>query len=97
MTSAPRANAVVGQSGGPTGTINASLAGVIEEVCKHSEIQNLYGSMHAVQGIIKEEFVDLKNLSIAVLEGIASCPSSALGSSRDKPDKEYCEKIFGVC
>ena len=96
MTSAPKANAVVGQSGGPTGTINASLAGVIEEVCKHSEIENLYGSIHAVQGIVKEDFIDLKNLSISVLEGMASCSSAALGSSRDKPDKEYCARIFEV-
>jgi 6-phosphofructokinase len=96
MARAPKANAVVGQSGGPTGTINASLAGVIEEVCKHSEIENLYGAVHAVRGIVNEDFIDLKNLSVSVLEGIASCPSSALGSSRDKPDKEYCEKIFNV-
>ena len=96
MTSAPKANAVVGQSGGPTGTINASLAGVIEEVSKHSEIENLYGSIHAVEGIIKEDFIDLKNLSISVLEGMASCSSAALGSSRDKPDKEYCARIFEV-
>jgi 6-phosphofructokinase len=96
MADAPKANAVVGQSGGPTGVINASLAGVIEEVCKHSEIKNLYGAMHAVQGIVKEEFVDLKDLSISVLERMSACPSAALGSSRDKPDNEYCEKIFNV-
>lgn len=96
MANAPKADAVVAQSGGPTGVINASLAGVVEEVCKHNEIENLYGTMHAVQGIVKEEFVDLKDLSVSVLEGIAGCPSAALGSSRDKPDKEYCERIFNV-
>jgi 6-phosphofructokinase 1 len=96
MADAPKANAVVGQSGGPTAVINASLAGVIEEVCKHPIIGNLYGSMHAVEGIVKEDFVDLKNLSISVLEGMASCPSAALGSSRDKPDKKYCAQIFDV-
>ncbi len=96
MTSAPKANAVVGQSGGPTGVINASLAGVIEEVCKHNEIENLYGAVHAVDGIVNGNFVDLKNISIQDLEGIASCPSAALGSSRSKPDKEFCAKIFDV-
>jgi len=96
MANAPKANAVVGQSGGPTGTINASLAGVIEEVCKHPEIENLYGSMHAVQGIVNEDFINLKDLSISVLEGMANCPSAALGSSRDKPDEEYCARIFDV-
>ncbi len=96
MSKAPKANAVVGQSGGPTGVINASLVGVIEEVCKSSKIENLYGAMHAVQGIVKEDFVDLKRLSIQELESMAACPSSALGSSRDKPDEEYCHKIFEV-
>jgi 6-phosphofructokinase 1 len=48
MADAPRANAVVAQSGGPTAVINASLVGVIEEANKHPEIENLYGSLHAV-------------------------------------------------
>ena len=96
MSSAPKANAVVGQSGGPTGVINASLAGVIEEICKHNEIQNLYGAVHAVQGIVSEDFIDLKNISIQDIEGISACPSAALGSSRDKPDEEYCKKIFDI-
>ncbi len=96
MAGTPKANAVVGQSGGPTGVINASLVGVIEEVCKHNEIENLYGAINAVQGIIREDFVDLKKLSIEVIEGVASCPSSALGSSRDKPDKKYCGRILEV-
>ena len=96
MSSAPKANAIVGQSGGPTGVINASLVGVIEQACKHPEIENIYGAVHAVQGIVNENFIDLKELSVAVFAGIASCPSAALGSSRDKPDKEYCERIFNV-
>ncbi len=96
MAKPPRANAVVGQSGGPTGVINASLAGVIEQVCKNDKIENLYGAIHAVQGIVKEDFIDLKKLSVSDMEGLAACSSSALGSSRDKPDEEYCRKIFDV-
>ena len=89
-------NAVVSQSGGPTGVINASVVGVIEEVGKYSEIDNLYGAIHAVQGIVKEEFIDLKKLGPNVLEELAASPSAALGSSRDKPDAEYCEKILNI-
>jgi 6-phosphofructokinase 1 len=96
MSGAPKANAVVGQSGGPTGVINASLVGVIEEACKHAEIEALYGSVHAVEGMVKEQFVDLKKLSAEELKSVAASPSSALGSSRDKPDKAYCEKIFSA-
>jgi len=96
MAKAPKANAVVGQSGGPTGVINASLVGVIEEANKHPEIENLYGAVHAVAGIVKEDFIDLKKLSAALLEEVDDSPASALGSSRDKPDAEYCAKILEV-
>jgi 6-phosphofructokinase 1 len=96
MANAPKANAVVGQSGGPTAVINESLAGVIEEANKHSEIENLYGAVHAVEGIVKEDFIDLKKLSADTVEQVAASPCSALGSSRHKPDAEYCARIFEV-
>jgi 6-phosphofructokinase len=96
MSSAPKANAIVSQSGGPTGVINASLVGVIEEAKKHPEIKNLYGAIHAVSGIVKENFIDLFKISGDELEVTAASPSSALGSSRDKPDAEYCKKILDV-
>ncbi|GAH37996.1 unnamed protein product, partial [marine sediment metagenome] len=90
------ANAIVSQSGGPTGVINASLVGVIEEACKHKEIDRLYGGLHAVAGIVKEDFIDLKKIPIGTLERVAASPSSSLGSSRDKPDDEYCARILEV-
>ncbi|MFH1615483.1 MAG: 6-phosphofructokinase [Planctomycetota bacterium] len=96
MSNAPKANAVVSQSGGPTGVINASLAGVIEEASRHDVIVNLYGAVHAVNGIVKDQFIDLKKLSPEVLEEVAASPSSALGSSRDKPNAEYCGRILEV-
>ena len=96
MTNAPKANAVVAQSGGPTGVINASLVGVIEEANKHPQIENLYGAIHAVAGMAKDEFIDLKKISAETLEKAAASPCSALGSSRDKPDDEYCAKILDV-
>ncbi|MHC4389421.1 MAG: 6-phosphofructokinase [Planctomycetota bacterium] len=96
MAGAPKANAVVGQSGGPTGVINESLVGVIEEANRHPEIENLYGAVHAVAGIVKEDFIDLTKLSAETLGQVAVTPCSALGSRRDKTDAEYCAKIFEV-
>lgn len=96
MASAPKANAVVAQSGGPTGVINASLVGVIEEASKHPEIENIYGAIHAVAGMVKDDFIDLGKLSAERLEVVAASPSSAIGTSRDKPDEEYCAKIIEV-
>ena len=96
MAEAPKANAVVAQSGGPTAVINASLVGVIEEANKHPEIENIYGGLHAVAGIVRDEFIDLTNLSSDTLELVAASPSSAIGTSRDKPNEEYCARIMKV-
>ncbi len=87
-------NAVVGQSGGPTSVINQSLVGVIEEVRKHQHIDQLLGCRHGVRGIINDDYIPLNDVPADLLEKIAGTPSSALGSSRDKPDAEYCRKIM---
>ena len=91
-----RGNAVVGQSGGPTGVINQSLVGVIEEGYEEACIRNLYGALHGVNGIVQEEFVDLKKFSRRERDVIARTPSAALGSTRDKPDHEYCSRLLEV-
>jgi len=96
MSTTLKGNAVVGQSGGPTAVINQSLVGVVEEVCGHDCIKTLYGAVHGVQGIMDEQFVDLKKVSKERLDVVANSPSSALGTSRLKPDKELCGRIFEV-
>ena len=94
MADTLKGNAVVAQSGGPTGVINASLVGVVEEARKHPEIGTVFGAVHAVAGMVKDQFIDLGQVSAETLETVAASPSSALGSSRDKPDEEYCRKVF---
>lgn len=96
MAKGPKGNVVVGQSGGPTAVINASLVGVIEEAKRHLEIKKLYGAVHAIAGIAKDRFIDLKKLSTGVLKIVSASPSSALGSSRDKPTPESCAQILEV-
>jgi len=46
-------NAIVGQSGGPTAVINASLAGVLESAL-HRGASHVYGMCNGIQGLIKE-------------------------------------------
>jgi 6-phosphofructokinase 1 len=89
-----KGNAVVGQSGGPTAVINQSLVGVIQEAQNAGHIVELLGSRHGVRGIIENDFVPLKKLPAELLERIALTPAAALGSTRDKPDSAYCQKIF---
>ncbi|MBN1130598.1 MAG: 6-phosphofructokinase [Chitinispirillaceae bacterium] len=88
--------AVVAQGGGPTAVINQSLVGAVLEARKFDCIENVYGALHGVSGIIKEEFVDLAQATTHNLEMVAKTPSSAMLSTRDKPDVEYCAKIFKV-
>ena len=52
-------NVLVGQSGGPTSVINASVAGVIAESLNHAAIEEIYGSLNGVLGILHEDFIDL--------------------------------------
>src|SRR5271154_1902286 len=94
--SALQGNAVIGQSGGPTSVINQSLVGVIQAAKKAGHIHELFGSRHGVRGIINEDFIPLKSAPDDLLERIAQTPAAALGSTRDKPDQAYCEKIFTV-
>jgi 6-phosphofructokinase len=94
MSSTSKANAIVGQSGGPTSVINQSLVGVIEEVRRTGHIDQLLGARHGVRGIVEEKFVHLKELSADLLERVALTPAAALGSTRDKPDDAYCQRIF---
>ena len=87
---------VIAQGGGPTVVINQSLVGAVLEARLFPQIERIYGARHGVRGIVNEDFVDLSAESRANLEAIAATPSSALGSTRDKPDLAYCRNIFAV-
>ncbi|MBZ4211391.1 MAG: 6-phosphofructokinase [Rhodoferax sp.] len=87
---------LVAQGGGPTAVINQSLVGVAMEARRFTSIERIYGARHGVRGIVNEDFVDLTQETHHNLELVASTPSSALGSTRDKPDLAYCQEIFKV-
>lgn len=88
---------LVVHSGGPTPVINASLVGVIEEARKHPEIAGLYGAAYGLDGVLRENFIDLFAQNQETLRAIASTPSSALGTSRleiGDAEIEQALKIF---
>ena len=87
---------LVAQGGGPTAVINQSLAGVVLEARRFRQVERIYGALNGVRGIVDENFVDLTQETSHNLELVASTPSSALGSTRDKPDEKYCQEIFKV-
>jgi len=97
-------NAVIGQAGGPTAVINQSLAGVIEglraNLAGSGKVGRILGMRHGVRGLLKagaHGLIDLTAIDKAKLEAVARTPSAALGSTRDKPDEAYCEKILDGC
>src|SRR5689334_9974630 len=85
---------LVAQGGGPTAVINQSLVGVVLEARKFHRVERVYGAFHGVRGIVNEDFADLTQETTPNLEMVARTPSSALGSTRDKPDLKYCQEIF---
>ncbi|WP_018954135.1 6-phosphofructokinase [Thioalkalivibrio sulfidiphilus] len=87
---------LVAQGGGPTAVINQSMVGAVLESRKFRNVELVYGAFHGVRGIVDEEFLDLTQETSHNLELVAQTPSSALGSTRDKPDLKYCQEIFKV-
>ncbi len=92
---------IVGQSGGPTSVINASLAGVYYEAKKKGF--KVYGMVNGIEGLLQEKIVDLDDyfLDKNNLELLKRTPSSFLGTCRFKlgsikeHEKTY-EKIFDI-
>ena len=87
---------LLAQGGGPTAVINQSLVGVVLQARRFAGIERVYGARHGVRGIVNEDLLDLSGETAQNLELVAATPSSALGSTRDKPDAKYCQEIFKV-
>ena len=92
-------NVIVGQSGGPTAVINSSVAGVYL-AAKEIGSEHIYGMVHGIEGFLKGEYIDLKEvLDDEKVEILKRTPSAYLGSCRYKlpkfeDAKEVYEKIF---
>lgn len=82
-------NAVVGQSGGPTAAINATLSGVIRgamDARNRGIIEKIYGMRNGIEGILSENLVDLFEIfdDESYLRTLEATPAAALGSCRKK-------------
>ncbi len=91
-----KGNAVVFTQGGPTAVINASWVGVVEGLMNTPEITGVWGSMHGIDGILTENFVDLMAQSAATLKAIARTPATQLLSTRHKPTADDNKKMLEV-
>ena len=78
---------LVAQSGGPTAAINASVAGAIQEAGRHPEvIEEIYGGLNGILGILNEDLIDLQEEKRHAIEGLKYTPAAALGTCRYKID-----------
>lgn len=96
-----KGTAVIGQSGGPTAVINQSLVGVVEGLrdglFAAGAVTRVLGMRNGVRGMTKDDFIDLTGVHQDRLDRLAMTPSAGLGSTRDKPDQAYCEKVLASC
>lgn len=99
-------NILVGQSGGPTAAINASLSGVIRGTVENWSIGTIYGAINGIEGVLEERFCNLSEIFAdkSKLDILENTPASALGSCRLKlpalpaegeTDETY-EKLFAI-
>ena len=77
-------NALVGQSGGPTAVINASLAGVISQYLAKENCGTIYGAVNGIKGILRDDLMELNTVfgENENIELLKQTPSSYLGSCR---------------
>ncbi len=91
-------NAVVGQSGGPTAAINATLAGVISGCMKSGKIEKLYGMRNGIEGFENEDFISLyeyfENDGEEKLSLLCATPAAALGSCRRRVKSDDQAKLI---
>ncbi len=100
-----KGNAVVGQSGGPTAAINATLSGVIRGTLEKRDIINtLYGMRNGIEGLLRSDLVDLTEMfgnAPEKLTTLEHTPAAALGSCRKKlpavrDDRDFYERVIGI-
>jgi len=94
-------NVVVAQSGGPSPVINNSLRGIIE-TCKMfpDKFATIYGGYHGVEGILKEELLDLSAQPEEEISLLRTTPAAgSIGTCRYKlreHQQEDFERVIEV-
>lgn len=84
---------LVGQSGGPSCAINATLAGVIHAASESKKVERILGSFHGIEGVLRDNTIDLTNFT--ELDKLCATPAMALGSCRFKLPADQNDPIYG--
>lgn len=96
-------NCIIGQSGGPTIAINASLAGIIHRAKSSCEYDNVYGMINGIKGLLEGRYMDLlKEFDTGEkINALKQTPAMYLGSCRFKlpeykDDLETYKTLFRI-
>jgi ATP-dependent phosphofructokinase / diphosphate-dependent phosphofructokinase len=84
LTAITHGNLIIGQSGGATAVINASLVGAVEAALADSRMHGIYGMHYGIEGLLAEDIVDLRREPAGLWARILHTPSAALGTCRYK-------------
>ncbi len=89
-------NLIIGQSGGATAVINATLVGAVEAALADTRIGQVYGMWHGIEGLLKEDIIDLGQQPTAIWSELMHTPSAALGSCRYKLQEHDLERVIEI-
>jgi len=89
-------NLIIGQSGGATAVINASLVGAVEAALADERIDGIYGMLNGIEGLLEENIIDLRKEATPVWTRLLYTPSAALGTCRYKLTDEDPERIIAL-
>ena len=78
---------IIGQSGGATAVINASLVGAVQAALADARIDGIFGMLYGIEGFLKEELIDLRRQPDQMWSQLLNTPSAALGTCRYKLQK----------
>ena len=96
MSSTIHGNLIIGQSGGATAVINASLVGAVEAAFADPRVNGIYGMLHGIEGLLKEDLVDLREQPATLWSELLRTPSAALGSCRYKLQEHDPERVIEI-
>ncbi|QBD82255.1 6-phosphofructokinase [Ktedonosporobacter rubrisoli] len=96
MSSTTRGNLIIGQSGGATAVINASLVGAVQAAMADKRIEGIYGMRHGIEGLLKEDILDLRQQPANIWQQLLYTPSAALGSCRYKLQDDDLTRAIAI-
>lgn len=89
-------NLLIGQSGGATAVINASLVGAVEAALATPAVGAIIGMRHGIEGLLREDLVDLRRQPGGTWARLRHTPSAALGTCRHKVSGDDLDRALAI-